>query len=207
MNFKQKRSIYRTTFDFGADALDFTFSFYNNRRGGTVPYDQIPLGWKYSERKGWRAKYVSAAFVLFGVVGGTAIMEQYSARAPDAIKGGLTFMGICFAVAVILYAADRLLRPSTGFTLIPAKHEIRVIHDGQYQTIVDEITKRRHDLLRRKHIPIDPLNATGAESRKFRWLREEGVISEQEYTDAITRLAARTGDAPNVLHPEQKKLH
>ena len=207
MNFRQKRGIYKTTFEFGADALDFTFSFYNNRRGGTVPYDQIPLGWKYSERKGWRAKYFSAGFILFGIVGGSAIMEEYSSRAPDAREGGMIFMAFCFFLAAVIYVADRLVRPSTGFTLIPAKHEIRVIHDAQYQTIIDEITRRRHDLLRRKHAQVDPLNATGAESRKFRWLREEGVISEQEYTEAIARLAARTGDTPGAIHPEQKKLH
>jgi hypothetical protein len=130
-----------------------------------------------------------------------------AARAPDAREGGMIFMATCFACAVIIYAVDRLLRPSAGFTLIPAKHEIRVIRDSQHQTIIDEIMKRRHDLLRRKHAAVDPLNATGAESRKFRWLREEGVISDQEYNDAVARLAARTGDAPNILHPEQKKLH
>ncbi len=207
MNFKQKRGIYKTTLDFGTDALDSTFSFYNNRRGGTVPYDQIPLGWKYTERKGWRAKYFSAGFALFGIVGGCAIMAEQSPRAPEAHQGGMIFMAICFAAALVVYVTDRLVRPPAGFTLIPATHEIRVIHDKQYQTIIDEILKRRHDALRRKHAAIDPLNATGAESRKFRWLREEGVVTEQEYNDAITRLAARTGDAPNLSHPEQKKLH
>ncbi|HTK84411.1 MAG TPA: hypothetical protein VL625_04935 [Patescibacteria group bacterium] len=208
-NYSQKRSRYKTTLDFGPERLDHTFSYFNNRSGASIKYEQIPLEWRLSGRKNWRAKYISAGFACFGIVMGTAIMGEQSERNIHAMQSGLTFMATCLACAVLLYFFERVFRPSTEFTVIPAKPEIRIIHDGREKEIEAEILKHRRDALRAKLMNIDPLNAPGTESRKFRWLREENIITDEEYANAVLKLAgARTDEALAAAKTEQnRKLH
>jgi hypothetical protein len=206
MNFRQKRSIYKTTLAFGPDRLEYTFSAFNNRQGGSVPYERIPSDWKTICRKNWRAKYFSIAFMAFGTVGGFAVMSEST---PHARDGGLTFMATCFVAAAALYILERVFRPDTDFTVIPLKPEIRILHDEQAEAIAAEIRQRRRDALRRKMLTPDPLNSAAAESNKFRWLHEEDIVSDEEYAQAMATLSGgRDDDRPADIRPESnRKLH
>ena len=190
MNFAQKRGGYRTTFAFGAEALEYTFSARGNRRGGSAPYAEIPTAWRHLQKKSWYVKYIAAGFVAFWLVVGSWVMTNPSGQSPNPLRDGLILMAIGFGAALLILILDRLESPPTRLTIIPGRREIWIIVDGQHQAIVDEIMSRRREALRRKFASIDTLSPPGSESRKFRWLLEEGVISDEAYRDAIARLAA-----------------
>jgi 50S ribosomal subunit-associated GTPase HflX len=80
----------------------------------------------------------------------------------------------------------------TSFRLNPV---LIVLQDAQQQTILDEIMKRRLEAMKKKLAQVDFNRPYYEEARKFNWLREEGVITEQEYRHARQKIAAMRGKA------------
>jgi len=60
-----------------------------------------------------------------------------------------------------------------------------------------EIYKRRKAEILRIYGEVDTLNHPELELKKFLWLKEEGVVSEQEFEDARMKIAAAAG-APGI---------
>lgn len=187
MKLTQKRSRYKTGFDFGPETLEYTFSTRAGRRGYTVRYEDIPLEWKITQQKSWRIKYLCLLLALLGVELGLVVISERPGIPADAI----ILMAAGIGLASILFVLDRVFNPSVRFTIVPMKNEIRIISDSQHQAIVDEIVKGRLEALRRKFAQIDPLNLPANEARKFRWLCEEGAISSQEFDEAFAKLVGK----------------
>jgi hypothetical protein len=77
-----------------------------------------------------------------------------------------------------------LLQPADG-----AGTPIRITHDERYDEILQRIKSGRIARLRKLHLAVNFENAPKQEARKFKWLLDEGAISEAEYQDAIARLS------------------
>lgn len=85
-----------------------------------------------------------------------------------------------------------LLQPTSG-----AGGPVRIIHDKRHDDILQRIKSGRTARLRELHLAVSFENAPKQEERKFKWLLDQGVISEAEYQFAIARLSARPSGLPN----------
>jgi len=205
VKFAQRRGRVRAEFEFAPDALVHSYAIRGNRRGGTTPYEQIPLAWKYAKARAWKLKYFSAAGGLAGLVAGAYALEAIPAPG-QAWLTALVALAICNLVGILSFFADPFARSRAGMTIIPVKNEIRILDDGRCPAILDEIRKRRLAAMRLKLGAVDPFAAPGAESRKFRWLREEGAITEEEYAAAMAQLGAAR-DAFGAVAVDRTKLN
>ena len=92
-----------------------------------------------------------------------------------------------------------LLQPADGVGT-----PIRITHDKRYDELLQRIKSGRIARLRKLHLAVNLENAPKQEERKFKWLLDQGAISEAEYQGAIAQLSAHAAslpdDAKKVVH-------
>lgn len=94
------------------------------------------------------------------------------------------FLGAIFAA---LYYIRR-----TEYTIFDTpKGRILVIRNATHDEIVREITTRRRKCMRERYATMDPDNSREDEARRFSWLHEHEIISDEEYSAAIEKLNSR----------------
>ena len=118
------------------------------------------------------------------------------------LPGRLDFATAAAVVSIAAYFALRYLNVMTvTFTLLRlskgAGAPIRITHDTRYDDILKRIRSGWIARLRKLHLAVDFENAPKQEERKFKWLLEQGVISDAEYQGAIARLSARPSGLPD----------
>ncbi len=88
----------------------------------------------------------------------------------------------------------------TAFTVHPAgDDQVATIRDKQHSTIVETLVTKRQERLARALGDVDMSQDPDREIAKFKWLAEQGAISEQEAAEKIgVVLAAVRSDAPDT---------
>jgi transcription elongation factor GreA-like protein len=76
-----------------------------------------------------------------------------------------------------------------GVTVLAVNPEIVILHDGQQEAIVEEIMKRRRLMMKSKMAQVDTHQPYYEEASKFSWLKEEEVVSQEEYAQACEKIA------------------
>lgn len=185
---QQKQGRHRARFCFGGDALDYSHeSESGGKQGACIAYENLPAAdvWTYWRKKGnWALKYLACVFVLCGafffVLG---LRHSFG----NALSIFLVFAGLGLGPWLL----GRWLSAPLAFTLIPAGATmVMILRDAQHDAILAELAVRRRDRLRQKNLTVDFLRNRAEEAEKFFRMRVEGVISDQEYDDAIARLHA-----------------
>jgi hypothetical protein len=186
--FRQRRAFYKTTFDFGEEELTYTFDNSRSKVGSSIAYHKIPGRTSYRRVKLWWLKYVTVFYLTF-----CAVMAWYYTGRNDME----TLIGTLYAstVAFLIVLLNALLLRHGGMTSFRLNPVLIVLQDAQQQTILDEIMKRRLEAMKKKLAQVDFNRPYYEEARKFNWLREEGVITEQEYRHARQKIAAMRGKA------------
>lgn len=183
MKFLQKSSSYQAYFDFQDSGLEYVFMDDGIKKGAFVPYSEIPDRWIYS-RKGTLLSYMRGGFIVF-LFGMLFIDAAIAENADNVIQLFLILSGL----AVTIIASGFFYRKPTlsSFATVP---ELIVIHDKQYQPVMDEILKRwresHRESLNNMDLQLDPLSR----SHKLFWLLRSGIINRHEYDDAIAKLMA-----------------
>jgi len=198
-HFKQKRSSYRTSFSFGDDELTYSFDNSRAKVGSSVPYHKIPGLTSYREVKLWWLKYVAVFTVTSCVI---AALHYWRIGDMEVLAGILYIASLLFLCACLF----ALLRRHGGITSIPLDPILFVLNDRQQGTILEEIHKRRLEAMSKKLAQVDFNKPYFEEARKFKWLREEGAISEQEYKAARQKIAA-VRDKTGMPPPEPGKVN
>ncbi len=140
----------------------------------SVKYTEIPSKVKYSLFQEARRPAVQnqVFLLLFMALLIFAVLRQNSEQI-------LPFLIVAGAVGI---GGSALLRRYLRkiYTSIPTvNRKLLVLRDAQHDEVLKELESRRMRALRKLAV-IDPLNAPQLELRKFMWLKEEGIISEQE---------------------------
>ena len=124
----------------------------------------------------------------------------------QALIGILIFVP---AIAILAFGARRVSRKE--YTIVPiSKGVIRILNDAQHERIVGEIQNRRLAALRAQAV-IDGANSMQGELRKFTWLKEQGVISAEEFEgfrERIMDVMQERSSQPSVPpKPPTETLH
>ena len=100
---------------------------------------------------------------------------------------------LCFAAVI---AAKLLNLFSVSFTLLPANpapqgsqgHLARIIRDSSHDHILADLKQSWSARLRQLHGAINPANEPAQELAKFKWLRDKGIITAEEFGAAAAGL-------------------
>ncbi len=79
---------------------------------------------------------------------------------------------------------------------------VLIIQDGQHDSIMAEIEKRRLDQLRRWYDFLDQEQEPQRQLARFRWLHEQGALSAEELAEREQRVNALSSLAPAALPDE-----
>jgi hypothetical protein len=108
------------------------------------------------------------------------------------------------AVLTVIIAIVWARRSRGAFTVLPSSAgNVLVIPDNQHDDILAELQARRTAALRR-HAEIDPQADRWTELKKFKFLFDEMVITEQEFEKARQQLALE--DFGLAIEPPQSAL-
>lgn len=180
--YRQRVGRCSTRFEFGAEELTYMFDS-GGKAGSAVPYHKIPHRPAFREVRLWWLKYAALSYLVF-----CAIIVLYYQSAPDIERPVHILYYATLAFLVLCFAGLRLRTPGmTSFALDPP---LVILQDRQADAILSEIMKRRSAMMRAKLAVVDTSRPCYEESAKFSWLREEAIISDEEYRDARHKITA-----------------
>jgi len=170
---------------FFGDYLEYTIrDRYGALSSFTVKYSALPGKTEYGAYRSARRPVTGLQILLFAMV--ILVLSSAYPKSP-AWETGL-LIGCC--VAVFGGSILSRWRFQNEYTTIPtAKGKLLLLRNKEHDQVLKEIESRRTRELRGL-ARIDPFNAPQAELRKFEWLKEQGVISAEEFEAFRQKLAA-----------------
>jgi hypothetical protein len=180
----QSKFGYINRFRFGEDQLTFT-SRDSSESTRAINYEAINTD-SSSTLKINAGKRYSFLIAIIGTALTMTIQILRPGRADFALAAASAAVVAYFLLVYrnIMTLTFTLLQPADG-----AGTPIRITHDKRYDEILQRIKSGRIARLRKLHLAVNFENAPKQEARKFKWLLDEGAISEAEYQDAIARLS------------------
>ncbi len=190
--FRQKRNWFRLEFKFWPDYVEYYARFPSNKNGGgsgfSVRYEFLPSEFAcrmfISDHGAIQVTMITIALVALGAFAGR-----------DDIY--LMTCGLA-AVALLAIAGARAsgsaLVNDTFTALATQQGSLLVARDKQHEEIIRELQVRRLAALR-KSIVINHDQPAWTEVKRFKWLRDEGVISAADFAKYRQEILAVTGEA------------
>jgi hypothetical protein len=187
----QSRFGYTNRFHFGEDQLKFTSRDSSGESTCSANYDTINLD-NSSTLKINAGRRYCLLIVLIGTALTMSIQVLFRGRLDFACAAAAVTIAAYFVVQNAITLTFTLLRPTSGTGML-----IRITHDKRLDQVLQRIKSGRIARLRKLHLAVDFENAPKQEERKFKWLLDEGAISEAEYRGAIARLSAHPSGQPD----------
>ncbi len=178
MEKEQKKFSNKTKFEFGDEELKHTIKDKRNTVDFKIKYAEFPVSCNtFEERNEW-LRNAGLIWVALGIfILGTAIMNGD----PLSGKGFWIMVG---AICLVSYKFS-----STKYSVFPTDNgNVFIIRDKQHDEIVDEINGRKRTQLLDWHGEINRENDPEYEIGKFNWLKEQGVLSEDEANTKIEQV-------------------
>lgn len=185
MKFTQKRSGHKTSFMFDDDAIHYESSHNGLKQGASLPYQKIPNEWLYQSANDDTSHYsrlIGFAILLVGLFFTHKGIREGGDRNMEVMLLFMTLTGIVVAA--------HLLYKKAVLTVIGGNPPLLVLNDHNRDAIMAEIMRRSEERTRLKGMDIDFSADPVDESKKFFWLRYRGLITEQEFNNALSRLIA-----------------
>lgn len=182
---------HKTQFEFGDKLLSYRIEDERTVFGFSILYENIP-----SERssQAFREKWLH----YIGLLVLYADLLVWLGIWAKPASGKAILLGLALAVvslACILISRWALF---DGTVIATKLGKIIVFDRANKDEVIDEIYRRRNAEIRRKYAIVDFLADPRAEIAKFRSLKDRGIISEQEFDDATSKITAASEDDPNV---------
>lgn len=204
VSFKQWNNFARFTLTFFSDYVAFDYVGQAGRRAGyNVRYESLPTPFYY---KSLRPLDYYLLLPLFA--GGSFGLLELLLHPQKQANFVQTLHLILFVVALtlILCAIGLALRPflRKDYTVLPTTAgNIVIARRGDHDRIIAQLEERRLAALKKLAV-IDPMGQPWTEVKKFRWLRDQGAISNEEfraYAQTILYPVPRAMDAAApVIH-------
>jgi hypothetical protein len=154
--------------------------------GFNVKYALLPSAPDY---RTWRQNDMFLAFPLL-LVPGLSLFELAYRKNDDAFQLLVFMFFFCIACCAIGYVLRRLLKRDY-IVLATQAGNLLIVKDGKHHRILNELQTRRTEALKRA-VFVNRLNQPWQEVKKFKWLRDEGIISDDSfkiYREQILSLA------------------
>jgi hypothetical protein len=187
MEITQKKFSNTTTFDFRIDRLRYAIKDSSGRHAFDVDYADVTSDIsELDERNAW---FRNAGFfwIALGIL---QIILRYSET--GQLLGSLwLWLGLgCLALYRIVRTSFSIVSIGSG--------RISVIKDSQHDKIMAELMGRRKKYFLEAHGQVNLANDPERELAKFKWLRDEEIISDAEYNISRDVILAHTGRGTGV---------
>ena len=190
LTIRQRMLGHSRVFQFERESLLYTLRDQSGERTFSVPYQVIDA----KNVSGVRSKNPRFARTLTraAIVGALA---AFAITTVNSTIGAIVGIASVCAYAMI-WAAETAGLFSVSFTHIPMapvppganSNLLSIIGDQNRDQIVDELAKRSRERLRALYGTVDLSGDQGREAARMQWLKERGVISEDEYSEQMKRL-------------------
>ena len=187
----QSKFGYTNRFHFGEDQLKFTSRDSSGESTCSINYEAINLD-NSATLKINAGKRYGLLIVLIGTALTMTIQSLCPGRLDFAVAAAAVSVAAYFVLVNVITLTFTLLRAASG-----AGTPIRITHDKHLDEVLQRIKSGRIARLRKLHLAVNFENGPKQEGRKFKWLLDDGVISEAEYQDAIARLSAHSSGLPD----------
>lgn len=194
MNYRQKKGATKTQFDLGAERLQYSVEDSSGKANFALDYEDLPNETsEFVEKNTWY-RNVGVLWMLLGLC-----FMGY-----DFIQTGEIGGYFWLVVGMITYGV--YLFRQTEFTVFATtRGPIYVVKDDTHDQIIEDLHTRKADVLRQRYGAFNPNNEPEIELRKFRWLNEEGAISDEEYDTVVQQI--RLGIKPSSQDPSGLHLN
>ncbi len=177
MQITQKSFWKKTNFEFGEEKLKHTIISGSKIVSFSVRYTEILTD--PCEIRIRRRAFASLG-ICSAIIGFVHIAVQYSDT------GNLIFSP-WLAIGAFLVAVYFFTR--TGYTILQTgRYDIIIIKDSKHDKVFNEIVNRKKKLLYSLYGEINYENDPTDEINKFIWLKNQGVIDETEFKEAVRKI-------------------
>ena len=181
MEYRQRKLGQKQSFVLGEDSFVYSTEDSLQKHRLTIGYMDLPnlkAPLNQIEETHRIGHYVASCFGLVGIV-----QFLITATIVDSHEGRLlSIVWVCIALSILV--AARLMRVT--YTIIDtAGGRVSVIHDSKHDGILDALHERRKNIYLAKFGAIGGNNTEAEELEKFRWFRDEAIISEDEYNQKV----------------------
>jgi hypothetical protein len=190
VRFRQRNSPARVELGLHPDYVEFSMAgTRGNSTGFNVGYALLPNEFNY------RTFRAGDSFVLFPLLLVPALTMFELAIPQNPVYPTLGLMVVFgFICCAIGYGLRRVLR--RAYTVLPTSAgNLLVVKDAQHDRILTELQARRAAALRKSAL-INPVLSPWMELKRFNQLKDDGIISDEEFKTYRERiLAALEGTA------------
>lgn len=185
MKFCQKAFLFtRTFFDFDDKTLNFIVRDDSSVFGFNIPYEEILTARSHQT--------VNEAWIeLVGYIGVAYAWIDWNFIDRPAGNAPSLLVIIIAVISLALSVAGRFWFRSDATFINTPLGRIVILGDDQHDRIVKEIFERRKKALRGLLGTVNPLNYPQEEIERFRWLRDENLISAEEFNSAYAEITSR----------------
>lgn len=189
MQLKQKKFGTQIEFNFKDDRLDYKLKSSSGLTSFNVLYENISNDITESETKNEWYRNVGFAWVLIGLID-TFILTSDGVHLSFWLVLGLIFYGI-YVISAISYSC-----------IDASNCNLLIIKNKKHDEVITKLFQKRNDYLKSKYAKIDVHNRPENELNKFKWLKEIGAITEQDfnYFEGVI-----TTHLPNLRRLENKR--
>ncbi|MGV6819322.1 MAG: hypothetical protein ACWA5T_02360 [Parvularcula sp.] len=186
MEFEQKRLAHRTRFEFGERGLSYHVKDQRSATDFKLAYGEIPFNKIFFvEQNNW----LRNVGILWLVIGAAELI----AYVVDGTGGRVPFLWLLLGAGCL--SAYQILK--TRFTIFETPHgRLFILEDAQHDEIVGALEDRRDAFFRSAYGEVDFENDPDSEYQKFEWLRENDIISEEEFRAKISQLRSAADSLP-----------
>ena len=177
MEINQSRFSNKTKFIFGDDSLIYTLKDMGGRQSFSVPYISILKDRSELEERNPWFRNVGLLWVLIGII---QTLYVYHGAGGPILSIWLILGMVCLAIYWVATTRYTVLNTERG--------SIYVILDKKHEEVLQELSSRRKAQLRNLYGAINLQNDPAVEMNKFRWLLQEGAISDEEFRSTLKEI-------------------
>ena len=197
---QQRKISIKTDFKYGEEDLQYTIKKPNGSRTFVANYASITVANKNEmvEQNAWLRNAGILCLIIGVVHRGILILEADQLQTLVWLVSG--------AICLIIHAIAK-----TEFTVLSCDiGDILIIKDSKHDKVLEEIRRRRKNLIMGLYGDINIENNPEDEVAKFLWLKDQGYISEKklhsiieqikEHTNRITESFTDDGDEGKTIN-------
>jgi hypothetical protein len=200
MSFEQRNVQGKTELKLFPDYLEFNFSDSGTPRDGfNAKYDSLPGDFNFRIFRP-RNSYILQSIIFAAVLLPLALLSHRGDPVPII---GITVL-VCFVLCFFSAGINWLL--AKNYTVLPTQGgHILIVQDAQHDRIIDELRARRVAALQKAAV-VNRLQNPWSEVKKFKFLRDEGVISDNDF-NAYKEMIFVSGNATAVGSGKSPATH
>ncbi|RYF31393.1 MAG: hypothetical protein EOO23_02725 [Comamonadaceae bacterium] len=177
MEIKQSRHSNRIRYVFGEDQVQYSLQDGSGSRSFSVQYTEISRDRQVLEE---RNQWLRNVGLLWLLLGGGITVASFLGEGPAKLSFWLWLGAFCYAVYRLRW---------TRFTILPTdKGNLLVIDDAEGPRVIQELESRRAAQFLREYDFIDENETPEQQRKRFKWLRSEGALSEEEFQERLAMI-------------------